>query len=558
MLFESESMEQPVAAPLPHPDKSRWSPFPLQPGWLAAILVLATALVYFPAIHAGFILDDDLLLTNNPLVKDPDGWWKFWWTTQTPDYLPVMSDSFWLEWRVFGLNPMGYHVSNIVQHAVSAVLLWLVLRELKVPGAWLAALIFAIHPVNVRSVAWIAERKNTLSMIFYLGTLLAFLKLDSLPNRRFAWVPLALFALALLSKSSTVVLPAVLLLLIWYRRNSIKAADLKAVAPYGLLSIAACVTTIWFQNTKEIAQSHAVPDPLLWRVASSGMAVWFYVGKVLAPLHLAMIYPRWLIDTSSPLSFLPLAGVVVVLALLYRYRNKGTRPAYVASVYFVMTLLPVLGYLNMAFFKSSMVSDHLQYISMIGIVALVAGGIATVFDRVWPVGRCATVIGALVSVSGLAMLSFRQAQLYANRELLAQDTLQTNPASFWAHGEMANAMLHRQDLAGAERELRLVIQLNPKSVAAYNNLGTLYANQQRMPEAVQMYIAAETLSPESVPVHMNLGGIYAKLGYPEAATAEFERVLKFEPGNAQARQSIAEISAATELRQKPIAGRPRK
>ena len=197
-----------------------------------AVLFAITLLAYLPAFHGGFLLDDDLLLTANPLIKSPIGWLQFWHTNTTPDYLPLMSDSFWLEWRLWGLNPSGYHATNILLHAVSAILFWLLLRRLRVPGAWLAALIFAIHPVNVRSVAWIAERKNTLSMVFYLASLIAFEKWDDGRRRQAYWLSLVLFVAGLLSKSSTVVLPAVLLILTWYKRRALSRRDLVATAPF--------------------------------------------------------------------------------------------------------------------------------------------------------------------------------------------------------------------------------------------------------------------------------------------------------------------------------------
>jgi hypothetical protein len=145
------------------------------------VLVLVTAAVYLPAMMSGFIWDDDTFLYQNPLIHAPDGLYKFWFTTQPPDYFPLTSTTLWLEWRLWGNNyPQGYHVVNVLLHTLGTFLLWRVLVRLRIPGAWLAALVFGIHPVNVESVAWITQRKNTLSMALALGAFLLYLRDDAL------------------------------------------------------------------------------------------------------------------------------------------------------------------------------------------------------------------------------------------------------------------------------------------------------------------------------------------------------------------------------------------
>lgn len=197
-------------------------------------MALAAVLVYLPALRGGFIWDDDTLLTGNPAVKTIDGLYSIWFGNWSVDYIPLTLTSFWLEWHLRGLHAAGYHAVNILLHAANAVLVWRVLLRLGVPGSWLAALLFAVHPVGASSVVWIAERKNTLSMLFYLLSLWWFLRFDDAihaaveteKTRRLAGFSLAAFALALLAKGSVAVLPAVLLLFVWWRRGRVTRRDL--------------------------------------------------------------------------------------------------------------------------------------------------------------------------------------------------------------------------------------------------------------------------------------------------------------------------------------------
>jgi len=505
---------------------------------LGAALIAVTLIAYLPAFHGGFLLDDDLLLTNNALIKDTAGWWRFWCTKATPDYLPLMSDSFWIEWRLWGMNAVGYHATNIVLHAASAILFWLFLKRLNVPGAWLGALIFAVHPVNVRSVAWIAERKNTLAMVFYLSALLTFMHADDRQNRKTYWLSLLLFVLALLSKSSTVVLPVVLLILIWYKRSHLLVKDLYATIPFFAASALAAATTIWYQYHVEIRSSNISLDPLSWRTASAGYSVWFYLEKLIDPTKLAMIYPRIQINTSMPVSYAPTALVVLVLCVFAYFRSTWGRVPLVVFGYYVVTLLPVLGFVNMAFFKSSMVSDHLQYIPMLSIAAFAGAGLTIIANRMTSsLPKSEFFLPACV-VAVLSGLTFTQAGLYVDRLTLARDTLNTNPSSFWANGEVANALMKKGDLAGAEGQLLRVLVLDPRSVTAYNNLAAIYIREGRYIDASSLLIKVEKMSPENIAIHMNLGVLYSDLGYVEQARAEFERAAALAPGDSSIRARL--------------------
>ena len=173
--MSANKIQPPAAAPAP----AVWRNPDYKLFFLSGLLMLITFLAYLPVWRAGFIWDDDSMLTANPLIRLENGLYYFWFTTAANDYFPLTFTSLWVEWRLWGANAMGYHVTNVLLHGLGAVLLWRVLARLKIPGAWWAALLFGLHPVGVASVAWIAERKNTLSLVFYLSSILAYLRIDS-------------------------------------------------------------------------------------------------------------------------------------------------------------------------------------------------------------------------------------------------------------------------------------------------------------------------------------------------------------------------------------------
>src|SRR6266508_668142 len=209
---------------------------------LGLVLVLATAVAYQQAWHAGYIWDDDVYVTGNKLLTVPDGLKRIWFSLDSPSqYFPLVYTTFRIERALWGLNPTGYHCVNILLHILNALLVWRLLYVLRVPGAWLAAAIFALHPVQVESVAWITERKNVLMGFFFLLTLLTWVEfLDQQTRRRWRLYLLALvlYALALLSKTTACTLPVALLLILRLRKKSVTKGTLLQVVPFVVLGIA--------------------------------------------------------------------------------------------------------------------------------------------------------------------------------------------------------------------------------------------------------------------------------------------------------------------------------
>src|SRR5437660_967288 len=305
----------------------------------AAIIVGAVLLVYLPALRAGFVWDDEQLITSNPLLRTFSGLIEIWSGGRTADYFPITNTAFWIEYHLFGDNPLGYHALNILLQAADAVLVWLVLRRLQTPGAWFAGLIFGIHPIHVESVAWISELKNVLAMFFVLVSIFCFLATEEkrLPGAFTEYIAsLVFFLLALLSKTQAVFLPVVLLLCAWWRgwlSETAKSMSFRREVirtfPFFLIAAVFSLVTIWFQN-RGIGDEEIVIGSLIRRLANAGMAVWWYAGKVFVPVRLMSIYPKWRFDAPQLLEWVPLIALLSLLAIFWLWRNRGTRGAFFA------------------------------------------------------------------------------------------------------------------------------------------------------------------------------------------------------------------------------------
>ena len=370
------------------PDQPIIAPKPAVPHLIPAGMVLIAILAcfaYFPSINGGFIIDDDRLLTGNSLIKAHDGLYKFWFTTEPVDYWPMTNTLFWIQWRLWGMNPTGYHLVNLILHVCAAILIWFILRKLSIPGAWMAAAIFAVHPVNVESVAWISQLKNTLCMFFFLLSVLCYLQAETQPKpSKYGPMPrtvdywyyssLLLCILAMLSKGSAVILPVMLLGTIWWRRGSLTIWDLVGMAPFFVAAIGFALVNIWFQ-THGSGQTfrHAV---FIERLLGAGGVLWFYLYKAILPVNLIFIYPQWHVEAGNPLWWLPLPAALAFTALLWWFRKGWGRPLLFAWGFFCVALAPVMGFFDAGFMQFSLVADHYQHIAIIGVIALVSAGIA--------------------------------------------------------------------------------------------------------------------------------------------------------------------------------------
>ncbi|MFO7984572.1 MAG: tetratricopeptide repeat protein [Desulfatiglandaceae bacterium] len=542
-------------------------------GVLLVCLLVVT--IYIPAIKGDFIWDDDAFLTENPLIKASDGLYRFWFSTEAPDYFPLTSTTLWLEWRLWGKNATGYHLVNVLLHILNAILIWAVLKKLGIPGAWLASVIFAVHPVNVESVAWITERKNLLPMVFFLVSILAYLAFDRHTNWWFYILSLVAFLLALLSKTSVIMLPFVLLGCLWWQRNRIRIKDLVRSVPFFVLSVIMGGMTIWFQYHNAIGSTVVREDGFLSRLAIAGRAVWFYLYKAVFPINLSFVYPRWEGVEPSLISFLPLIGLTGLSGIFYYYRATWGKPFLLGLGYFVVTLFPVLGFFNIYFMKYSLVADHWQYTSIIGIIALFVGLIAYKYKG-WEKRYCrVAVAAAVILICTFSVLSWKRAETFAQPETLWKDTLNKNPECWmaydilgadlaqkgqWqqairhftkaleikpdypeAHSNLANVLYDQGYVNQAFRHFEQALKVNPDAVEVHYNYGTALAERGKVKEAVDHYLKAIGLEPDLLQAHYNLGILYAQQKKFKDAIRQFSEVLRIDPGHKSAQRNLIRV-----------------
>lgn len=519
----------------------RARPIDRKAGWLAGVLLFALVVAaHLPATGNGFIWDDDSYLTENPIVQSPGGLRTIWIEPlASPQYYPLVFSTFWLEHRLWGLEPAGYHWVNVLLHAGTSVLVWMALLRLSVPGAWLAALWFGIHPVHVESVAWITERKNVLSGFLYLASILACLRAFRLDGRTDAGArggidrrayasALFLFAGALMAKTVTATLPLAVVIVYWWKRGSSGWPALwKSLSPFLALGAAAGGATAWLEAHHVGAKGPEWSFSAAERLLVAGRAVWFYAGKILWPADLVFIYPRWRIDAGDPAQYLPPLGAVALVLILWRLKDRIGRGPLAAACYSGVTLAPALGFLNVFPMRYSFVADHFQYLASIGLLALLAAAatrVAGLAEERW--GRsasiAATVAAILVSAS-LAGLSWRQAEWYKDARTLWERTATKNPSAPIAHWHLVEWFARGKQREEALRHLMALRRLTPGDPEVPIAIGTLFGDWKRPRAAIPWFESGLRLKPGEAVAMNGLGDAHSALGEYAAAERWYRR-----------------------------------
>jgi tetratricopeptide (TPR) repeat protein len=515
--------------------------------WTAALIAGLSLACYWPALRGGLLWDDDAHVTR-PGLRAVSGLWQIWSDPRaTQQYYPLLHSAFWAEHRLWGDATLGYHLANVGQHALCALLLVAALRRLRVPGAALAGVLFAVHPVCVESVAWISEQKNTLSLVFYLLSGLAYLRFDGErggpgAGRTYGLASL-LFVLALLTKSVTATLPAAILLVLWWQRGRISWRDVRPLVAWFAVAVASGLFTAHVERTLVGAQGAEFDLPFLQRLLLAGRIVWFYAGKLLWPRDLVFIYPHWDARSAGAGWAGYLAAAVAVTAALCVLARRSRGPL-AAWLFFVGSLFPALGFFNVYPFLFSYVADHFQYLACMGAAAAAGAGLAALLGAASPALRCASWALAAALVATLVILSNAQSRIYVDQPTLYQATLQRNPACWMAHNNLGLWHEGRGELAAAVGEYEEAIRLKGDFASVHNNLGGLLRTVPgRADEAYTHILEAIRLQPDFPEAHNNLGVWYEDRGNLDLAVAQFQEALHEKPDYATAENNLGSVLA---------------
>ena len=540
--------------------------------WLWGFLLIALVFIaYAPVFGAGFVWDDESHLTKNPCIVGPLGLKEIWTSTQAV-YYPLVLTTFWVLHKFVGLNPLPYHILNVLMHAGSAVLLWRLLRQLGVRGAWLGAALWALHPVMVQSVAWVTELKNTQSCLFYLLSIIFFLSWEAqarvtrvvrINTTLMFALSLTCFVLATLSKPSVVMLPVVLALCIWWRRGTVGWKDGIPLAPFLLVSAFASAWTIWEQKFHASAVGPEWAQTWPERLIIAGRAIWFYLGKLVWPHPLIFIYPRWEIHSWQWMAYLPLLAATLGLIVLWALPGRAGRALFFAAAYYLVSLFPVLGFFSVYFFRYSFVSDHFQYLASMGPLALAGAAIATLVWRFCEtplelasdtdalqsssddigVARRRLFLGSLgcsILLLSLAFLTWQQTTAYHDLITLYTRTLTRDPACWMAHYNLGIALQDHGETDQAITHYRQAIELRPGYAEAHYNLGRLLAEKGEFNDAINHYEATLAINPADAEAHNNLGATLFQAGRVDDAIAHYQEALAVRPDYAEASCNLAD------------------
>ena len=540
-----------------------------------ALLALGLLVVvcYLPAMLWGGFVWDDSILTDAKSVQDVSGLWQIWFSPSAIEgeghYWPLVYTTFWVEHKLWGFDPVGYHIVNVLLHLANTLLLWYLVRRLSVPGAWVVAAVFAVHPLHVESVAWVIERKDVLSGLFYLASVLVWMRFVEQSRRGWYVCSLALYAAALLSKSIAITLPVALLIWHWWQQGRVTSTDLLRIVPFGVVGLAITVGDLSFYQSREAL---SLGYSLTERVLIASRALWFYVGKLLWPTNLTLVYPLWDIRVADPLDWGYLVAAVALAVALWCFRHQVGRGPLAGALFFVVTLSPVLGFVDYGYMQFAFVADRFQYLAGIGVMAVVIGAVTYGVRRLsdwWQKGAW-VVVSVVIVVLGL--LTWRQASVYRDDETLNRYIIAHNPQArdaylnlgdalyeqgryaealavtriaverrpehFQAHFNLGATLDELGRFEEAETHLRRAIALNPQARDAYLNLSKALYEQGRYAEALEAARVAIEQDPDFVEAHFNLGVILNMLGRFEEAETHLRRAIVLNPQARKAHFSL--------------------
>ncbi|MDG2051679.1 MAG: tetratricopeptide repeat protein [Myxococcota bacterium] len=511
-----------------------------------SLLLALTLLAYAPIYGGGFVWDDDAHLLNNVVLQE-HGLYRAWLAPDHGVYYPMASLSYWIDHRLWGLSPKGFHATNVLIHALSSLLIWRILLRLRIPGAWLAALLFALHPVNVESAAWITQRKNTLCLFFYATSILLYLRdrEGDGPTTLTRGAAITSFLLSMLSKGAGAALPAVLLLLGWFRRGRIEHKDFINSLPFFAVAAVMSGLEISFQYGDAIAAGTPRPEGFFSRLAGAGWVAGFYLFKALLPVQLSFVYPRWDINPSDLVTWLPNVGFALALIIAWRVRHRIGRGLLTALLYFLLGLAPVIGFFEFYYMTYSLVGDHYQYIALPGIMALVTGGGAYLLGRARSYGL-STSLGQRIAIATgtlIAALFFtgtlQRSAVFADSEILWIDAIAKNPSGYLPRYNLGLELQQRGEYARAAGHYQALLETYPDSAEVHNNLGSVLLRMRRADQARRHFERVLEFEPNHTEALNNLGNALEQLARLDDAVDAYGLAVQTAPGLIAPRLNLA-------------------
>jgi protein O-mannosyl-transferase len=514
--------------------------------WLKAGLILAAGLiVYAPALHGDFLWDDPQYVTANPLLRDPAGLAKAWFAPgSVMEFYPLQETVLWLQWRVFGAAPFGYHLTNVLLHVLSGLLLWRFFAQLGLRHGWLGGLLFVAHPANVESVAWISELKNSLSLPPFLVAMTALVRFYDTKHPRDYALALVAFTLALLVKISMAPFPFVILLYAWWKSGRITPRDLRIAAPFLFMAVMLSALTVYaYTRFGALHPDHPLVPQIggpLARLALAGLTTSFYFGHIFWPWPLLPMYAAWKVDPPSWLDVLPWIAWLALLAWLWSRRAAFGRHVLLGLGFFLLMIAPFTGLATQSYMYFTWVMDHFLYIAMIGPLGLVVAGVNEFLCGNSIARRAAVGVLATFTIAVLGWQSRAYAAQWREGETLWTYTVQKAPSVWLPHYNLGNAYRRDGRLDDAIVQYRESIRLQADFDWSHNNLGiSLAQNPDTLPDAMNEYRAAIQLRPNFAEAHNNLANALARTGHAEEAIPEYQAALAAQPGMIAARYNLA-------------------
>lgn len=496
----------------------RWPQILLRFAFIFVILLSC----YSQALNGDFVWDDDNYITPDSL-RSGEGLKRIWLDVKATRHLyyPLTHTTFWLEYQLYGLHSFWYHFHNVMLHAANAVLVWLVSRSLGIPHAGWVALLFALHPVHVESVAWITQRKNLLSGFFYLLSLLMFFRFYTWPQdplasisqkeyRRRQWFyrfSLFCFLGSLLSKSAFCTLPVAILIVLWWKKGRVERKDVLYLIPFFILALGLGSLSLWMEKTHVGAMGSEFEYTFVQKILIAGRVFWFYIGKLIGPVSLSYMYPQWTIDPNLWWQYLFPLAALLLFVVLWKLRIQIGRGPLSGVAFLVVTVSPVIGFLGFFYMKYAFVADHYQYLPSLGLLAF----LPAVF--VWLTKSLSQKFQLCLSgavIVTLGFLTWQQGRIYQNSLVLYQDILKKNPQSWFAYNNLGYTYFQMKRYPEAYQVFQKSILYNPRYAEAHYNLGYMYLLQQNWDQAIEAFQKAIDCNPEYIPAYLNLSKTYAQ------------------------------------------------